>query len=90
MTEPFRAEHAVRSCSFQLPLYVRCTPGSRIATVSVLCVPLAPDRCEVAVTYAFTGLGDEGNAWVRAMDASRYEAFIGSWKAAIDAILAGG
>ena len=68
--------------------YVRCTPASRTATVSVRCAPVAPGHCEVTVTYEFTGLSEAGNAWVRSMDAARYAAFIGSWKAAIEAMLA--
>jgi len=150
MTPPFRAEHAVRSCSFDLPLprdrafelftpegekawaegwdpeylhpvdgragagmvfrtrhggeetiwamsrldarsgavtYVRCTPGSRVATVDVSCTPRAPEACTVTVTYAFTALSEPGNEWVRAMDEPRYEAFIEEWKAAIEAKL---
>ena len=153
MTEPFRAEHAVRRASFRLALprdralrlftpegekawapgwdpeylhpadgaaragmvfrtridgeetlwtlarlepaagaadYVRCTPASRTAIVSVRCDPVAPDRCEVTVTYELTGLSEAGNAWVRSMDDARYAAFIGSWKAAIEAMLAAG
>ena len=68
--------------------YIGCTPGSRIATVDVTCAALAPDRCAVTVTYAFTGLGETGNEWIRALDAARYEAFIGEWKTAIEASLA--
>jgi hypothetical protein len=150
MTPPFRAEHAVRSCSFELALprdrafalftpegekawaegwdpeylhpadgraipgmvfrtrhggeetiwtmsrldarsgtvaYVRCTPGSRVATVEVSCTPRAPGVCVVAVTYAITALTEAGNEWVRAMDEAHYAAFIGEWKAAIEAQL---
>jgi hypothetical protein len=68
--------------------YVRCTPGSRIATVDVTCNALGPHRCEVTVTYEFTGLSQAGNDWVRAMDEARYDAFIAEWKAAIGKALA--
>jgi hypothetical protein len=64
--------------------YVRCTPGSRIATVDVVCAAHAPGRCQVTVTYTSTGLSGAGNDWVRAMDERRYEAYIAEWKAAID------
>jgi hypothetical protein len=146
MTEPFRAEHAVRSASFDLALprdqafelftpegekawaegwdpeylypvdgqagmgmvfrtqhggeetvwtmtryepesgavsYLRCTHGSRIAGVEVLCAAIAPLRTQVTVTYSVTGLSDTGNDWIRAMDRQRYKAFIGEWEAAI-------
>ena len=70
--------------------YVRCTPGSRVAVVRVRCTPLAGDRCEVTVAYAFTGLSEAGNAWIRAMDEPRYAEFIGSWRSGIEAMLARG
>jgi hypothetical protein len=68
---------------------VRATPGSRVATVAVRCAPLDAARTRVSVRYAFTGLGEAGNEWIRAMDESRYAAFIDSWRAAIEAMLAG-
>jgi len=68
--------------------YVRATPGSRVATVTVRCAPLDSARTRVAVRYAFTGLSEAGNEWIRAMDEPRYAAFIDSWRAAIEAMLA--
>lgn len=67
--------------------YVRCTHASRIALVSVRCTPLAGERCEVTVGYAFTGLSDAGNERIREMDEARYAEFIGSWRSAIEAML---
>jgi hypothetical protein len=65
--------------------YVRCTPSSRIAVVSVNCTPLGAARCRVTVRYVFTGLTPAGNAWIRAMDEERYGQFIASWRSEIDA-----
>ena len=70
--------------------YVRCTPGSRVAIVTVRCAPLDGNRCEVTVRYAFTGLGDPGNAWIRSMDERRYADFIRSWEQQIEAMLVRG
>lgn len=68
--------------------YVRATPGSRVATVTVRCAPLDSARTRVAVRYAFTALSEAGNEWIRAMDEPCYAAFIDSWRAAIEAMLA--
>jgi hypothetical protein len=68
--------------------YVRATPGSRVAMVTVHCTPLDAARTRVAVRYAFTGLSEAGNEWIRAMDHGRYGAFVDSWRAAIEAMLA--
>ena len=70
--------------------YVRCTPASRTAIVTVRCAPLGRHRCEVTVRYALTGLADPGNAWIRSMDERRYADFIRSWHAQIEAMLARG
>lgn len=67
--------------------YVRATPGSRVAIVTVRCTPLDAGRTRVAVGYAFTGLCEAGNEWIRAMDERRYAEFIDSWRTAIEAML---
>ncbi|HEX6634094.1 MAG TPA: hypothetical protein VF038_08985 [Usitatibacter sp.] len=67
--------------------YLRATPGSRIATIHVRCTPLGAGRTSVAVRYAFTGLSEAGNEWIRAMDEPRYAQLIDSWRAAIEAAL---
>jgi DNA-binding MarR family transcriptional regulator len=68
--------------------YIRCTPGSRIATVSVRCAERGAARCEVTVRYIYTGLSPEGNEWIRAMDEARYAEEIGAWRTSIEAMLA--
>jgi hypothetical protein len=68
--------------------YVRATPGSRVAVVAVHCTPLDAARTRVSVRYSFTGLSEAGNGSIRAMDEARYAAFIDSWRAAIEAMLA--
>ena len=64
--------------------YARVTPGSRIATVLVQCARLDAARTRVTVIYAFTGLSEAGNAYVRAMDEARYAEMIEGWARAIE------
>ena len=64
--------------------YVRTTPGSRVATVSVRCAALSPRRTRVEVTYVFTSLGDAGNEYIRAMSEEAFRKMIEGWKSAID------
>ncbi|HEX4331115.1 MAG TPA: hypothetical protein VH040_03170 [Usitatibacter sp.] len=63
--------------------YVRVTPGSRIASVLVHCAALDAARTRVTVIYTFTGLGESGNAYIRAMDDANYAKYIDSWADAI-------
>jgi hypothetical protein len=37
----------------------------------------------VTVIYTFTGLGESGNAYIRAMDDANYAKYIDSWADAI-------
>ncbi len=63
--------------------YARITPGSRIAIVRVECAPVDSQATCVTVTYEYTGLSEEGNAYVRSMDETRYREFIESWNETI-------
>lgn len=62
--------------------YSRVTPGSRMGIVRVECAPAEGGRTHVAVTYALTGLSDEGNAALREFDVE-YDEYVGSWATAI-------
>ena len=64
--------------------YARVTPGSRIAAVLVQCARLDAARTRVTVIYTFTALSEAGNAYVRAMDDSRYGEMIDGWARAIE------
>ena len=63
--------------------YLRVTPGSRMGTVRVQCSQ-AGEGTRVTVTYALTALTPAGNEALRALDAPAYEAFIASWRSAIE------
>jgi hypothetical protein len=66
--------------------YLRVTPASRLAHVLVECLAVGDNETRVTVTYAYTGLSESGNAYVRGMDEKQYRDFIESWGAAIAAI----
>jgi len=63
--------------------YVRCTPGSRMGRVLVQCTRLDAKRTRVNVVYALTGLAEEGNERIRALDEAHYRRFIESWEESI-------
>lgn len=63
--------------------YARVTPGSRVASILVQCAPLEANRTRVTVIHTFTGLGEAGNAYIRAMDEAHYRDYIDSWGEAI-------
>ena len=67
--------------------YLRVTPGSRVARVSVRCEDAEGGHTRVSVTYVYTGLDEAGNAYIRAMDEGAYRQFIESWATAILAAL---
>ena len=59
--------------------YARVTPGNRVAIVRVQCDAIDAGSTRVTVSYEYTGLSEEGNAYVRSMDEGAYRAFIESW-----------
>lgn len=65
--------------------YTRVTPGSRSTIVEVVCVPGGERHCHVEVSYALTGLSDQGNAEIEAFIGDTYVAMIEGWR---DKILA--
>ena len=60
--------------------YARVTPGSRSTIVEVVCVPLGEQQCHVDVSYALTGLSQEGNAAIEAFIGNAYVAMIEEWR----------
>jgi hypothetical protein len=68
-------------------LYDRITPGMHAAIVEVACEP-APDGATLAhVTYTFTGLSGEGNAFVERHTDEAYRAMLTEWESAINEYL---
>jgi hypothetical protein len=60
--------------------YSRVTPGSRSAVVEVVCIPGGNRQCHVEVSYALTGLSEEGNASIDAFVGDAYAAMIEGWR----------
>jgi hypothetical protein len=60
--------------------YSRVTPGSRATVVEVVCIPGGNRHCHVEVSYALTGLSDEGNAAIEQFVGQAYVAMIEEWR----------
>jgi hypothetical protein len=67
--------------------YVRVTPGSRIATVSVRARATGPGTTEAEVTYRMTALSLEGNQKLQEMTPEGFRTMLSRWEAAIRAAL---
>lgn len=60
--------------------YARVTPGSRSVIVEVVCVPDGDQQCHADVSYALTGLSEEGNVLIEAFVGDVYVAMIEDWR----------
>ncbi|NTU78428.1 MAG: SRPBCC family protein [Chloroflexales bacterium] len=69
--------------------YVRVAPASHVARISVQCTEAAPAGTRATVTYVFTGLTEQGNAYVAQFTEPYYEQWIQQWQASINAYLHG-
>ena len=69
--------------------YVRVAPDSHVARISVQCDEAAPAGTRATVTYVFTGLTEQGNAYVAQFTEHHYAQWIQQWQAAINAYLHG-
>jgi hypothetical protein len=65
--------------------YVRHTPGSRIAMVDVVCATGGAGT-RVTVSYDVTGLSDDGDRAIRAMEGG-FAAAISDWKVRVETAL---
>lgn len=64
--------------------YYKVEPRSKVGVVTVRCERLAAHRTRVAVGYAYTGLSEEGNAFIDGFTPAVYRNFIGEWKSLIE------
>lgn len=64
--------------------YYKIEPRAKVGTVTVRCRPLAQDRTRVEVGYAYTGLSEEGNAFIEGFSEPVYREFIGEWRRLIE------
>lgn len=60
--------------------YTRVTPSSRSTIVEVVCIAGGDHECNVDVSYALTGLSEEGNAAIAAFVGDSYSAMIEEWR----------
>jgi hypothetical protein len=59
--------------------YVRVTPGSRMGTVSVLCVTTGAVQTEASITYRLTALSEAGEAALDAF-AAEFSDMLATWE----------
>jgi hypothetical protein len=64
-------------------LYSRLTPGSRSVLVEVRCSARGRSETEVKVTYALTGLTEDGNKYVGAFAGPAFPPMIEEWRTRI-------
>lgn len=91
----FRTTHAGESVWFVASLdtssrrvvYDRVDVGRTAVRISVLCEPSGSSGTEVHVSYAFTGLSDEGNAFVGQQSDAVLQERVTDWRACIEAAL---
>ena len=60
--------------------YARLTPSSRSTLVEVVCIPHGDHQCHAEVSYALTGLTDEGNAVIDSYVGDAYVTMIEGWR----------
>jgi hypothetical protein len=64
--------------------YLRVTPDSLVSLTEVRCAPDGEDRARFSITYTFTGLSEQGNAYIQSMTQAEYERWMASWEQAIN------
>ncbi len=67
---------------FQI-IYVRVAPHSHVATIAVHCASEGAEMTTARVSYTFTGLTAQGNAYVNTFSEDYYHAWILQWERAI-------
>lgn len=64
--------------------YVRVSPASHVALITVRCADLGDGTTGAEVSYAFTGLSAAGNEYVEQFTPEHYAEWIGGWETAIN------
>lgn len=64
--------------------YVRVAPHSHVATIAVHCAGAGAEKTAARVSYTFTGLTAQGNAYVDTFSEDYYHAWIQQWESAIN------
>ncbi|MCB9948592.1 MAG: SRPBCC family protein [Rhodospirillaceae bacterium] len=66
--------------------YLRVTPNSRVAFVTVRCHPEGPARTRVAVTYEMVALSDDGRSFLAGLSEDEFARSIDAWSDMIAAM----
>jgi hypothetical protein len=64
--------------------YVRVVPHSHVATIAVDCTVVGATTTAATITYTFTGLTEDGNAYTARFSEGYYRAWIEQWEAAMN------
>lgn len=64
--------------------FYKIDPEEKVGIVTVECTRVEENLTEVEVTYEYTGLSDEGNAFIDDFTSSHYKKYIGEWKNLLD------
>lgn len=70
--------------------YVRVVPGWHVGKVAVKCESEEGGRTKAQVTYSYTALSEEGNAFIERFTAEHYGEMMASWEKAINDYLRNG
>jgi len=64
--------------------YMRVAPDSHVATIAIDCTGEGAEMTAARVTYTFTGLTAQGNAYVDTFSEDYYRAWLQQWEGAIN------
>jgi hypothetical protein len=64
--------------------FVRATPESRIARLTIVVDEKAANASQVKITYVITALGEEGNKFLEAFTQENFEAAMKFWEASMN------
>ena len=64
--------------------FYKIDPEEKVGIVTVECAQVEENLTEVEVTYGYTGLSDEGNAFIDDFTSAHYKKYIGEWKVLLD------
>ena len=70
--------------------YRAVNPGVRVARITVQCSPSSESETRVDVAYRYTGLSEEGDAYVDSITEKKFGEYIDEWASDIRAYLARG
>jgi hypothetical protein len=67
--------------------YVQVTPGLRVTQLQIALAPDGPGHSAAAITYIWTALSPEGQAWLDAHRGEQFDESMAEWEQAVNAYL---